>query len=92
MSVTLDWPADVEKPPLPDGYEWVCLRPALGIGDPGKHPWWVRVSWSMRNGKRRFVSGMMGYYETPQHAIDSAIHIAKAHAEKRQKLYEGEEQ
>lgn len=72
LSSAPDWPKDIEQPPLPDGYEWVCLRPALGLKMAnGCHPYFVRVRQSKRHG--RFVKTPSEYYDTPQQAIDAAL-------------------
>ncbi len=82
-----NWPLDVDKPQLPEGYEWVCLRPALGVkqSDPANpHPWWIRVKWTTANGQRRFLRGLKEeHFATPQDAIDAAMKIARKHCHMR---------
>lgn len=84
MSETTDWPDGVPKPPLPSGYEWVCLRPALGIGEAGEHPWWVRLARITRNGRRRYVRaaglGTDDFHRTAEEAIGAAMEAANGKA------------
>ena len=75
-----DWPASIPKPVLPKGYEWVCLRQAFGLRQPdGGHPWWVRVCWTMRNGKQRMLKMGDSVFSTPQQAITFAVAEAESH-------------
>lgn len=79
----VNWPAWVPQPELPVGYEWVVLRPALGLGSNGDHPWWVRVQWKTRNGRKRYLPLNEEYFGTPQAAIEYAVESARAHASRR---------
>lgn len=80
----VDWPSEIARPELPSGYEWVCLRQALGVETAsGDHPWYVRVRWTTRNGRRRFVRGVDGHFETPQEAISQALIAVGLHARTR---------
>lgn len=81
-----DWPASVPKPQLPKGYEWVCLRRAFGLQQPGgEHPWWIRLCWTMRSGKKRMLKTGEKFFATPQEAIDFAIVEAVRHRLHRQR-------
>ena len=78
------WFADFDEPLLPDGYQWECLRPAYGKKMVnGEHPWWVRVSWTMRNGKNRILKMTEEFFDTPQAAVEYAIREAIKHSEKQ---------
>lgn len=77
-----DWPHNIEKPELPEGYEWCCLRPAYGIGEMPNHPWWVRVVFKTKNNHIRHLKITGEYFDTPQEAIDFAVKAANEHARK----------
>lgn len=80
----LEWPENITKPELPFGYEWVCLREALGVkNQDGTHPWYARISWKMNNGKNRMLNLAGKYFETLQEALDNAVQNAFDHAKKR---------
>ncbi len=79
-----DWPSHIDKPDLPPGYSWSCLKQAIGLKNPDStHPWYIRVTWVMKNGKSRFLN-MGQYFETPQQAIAHAVLIACDHARKKE--------
>lgn len=80
-----DWPENINKPKLPKKYHWQCLRQALGIGEEPDHPWYIRVSWNIKNGKQRMLK-TQGYFNTPVEAIDFAMKKIADHMNKRAKL------
>jgi hypothetical protein len=82
---TPDWPPGLTKPDLPLGYEWVCLRPALGMRneDGVTHPWWIRLYWTMPSRRKRYID-MPDYYSKPEEAIQAAVEVAFSHARKRE--------
>ena len=81
---TPDWPKGVKKPSLPEPYEFCCLRPAFGIGEPGKHPWWIRVHWKTKDGKERVLK-TPGYFPWPRQAISYAVEKVEEHRKMRAK-------
>lgn len=78
-----DWPPSIPKPPLPDGYQWICLRQAFGLKTANdEHPWWIRLSWTIRNGKKRILK-IPGYFDTAEFAVHRAVDEARKHAERQ---------
>lgn len=85
-ALLIDWPDGVDKPPLPEGYEWVCLSQAYGLKNAdGNHPWWIRFSWRTKRGYQRIVRMPYKFFETSKDAIDEAIREANLHQLKRLK-------
>lgn len=84
MTAWKDWPDGIDKPDLPQGYEWVCLGQALGIRrDNGEHPWWVRLCWATKDGKRRMLKLAGEYFDTPEQALRHAVRRAEEHSGRR---------
>lgn len=83
----VDWPDSVAMPALPDGYEWVGLWQAGGLNLPdGGHPWYIRLCWTIKGGKKRMLSTGMKVFATPQEAINYAHREATQHQKRRAAL------
>lgn len=82
-----DWPEHIEKPALPDGYEWVCLRPAFGKRNPDNtHPWWVRISFRYPHKRYGTIARILktdGFFTTANDAIAYARLVVNEHTRKR---------
>lgn len=79
-----DWPEGIEKPILPDGYNWVCLLPAFVEG--GK--WWIQLKWTYSNGNQRMLKLNKEYFVSPREAIGYAVEAARQHAARRERAGE----
>lgn len=79
-----EWPKSIAKPMLPNGYEWWHIGQSLGIkNEAGQHPWWVRIVWTIKGGKKRVLRLPKEHFPTPEQATAYAADQAKKHASRR---------
>lgn len=75
-----DWPENIQKPELPKGYSWVCLRRCPKTKFPSSEKWWIRMKKIYRGPHRtteRMVKMRNEYFDTPEDAIRYCVAFLK---------------